>query len=269
MGKGIHPTVVVEQGAQIAEDVEIGPYSVIGPNVSIGAGSKLGPHVVIEGYTSIGEGNIISQFASIGGAPQDLKYQGEPSTLKIGNRNIIREYVTIHPGTRTGTMTTIVGDQNLFMASSHVGHDSRIGNRCIFANSVALAGHVQIENAVILGGLVGVHQFTRIGELAMASAGSKIGADVPPYCFAQGDRARLRGVNVVGLKRAGYTSQQVMAVRKVYKILFGNIGDPRKKIDQLPEELRADTVVSKLLDFILSDEGRGMSIPARKLEKEA
>ena len=208
MSDCIHPTAIIDPAAEIGPEVEIGPYSVIGPHVQLGSQCRIGPHVVIEGHTTLGEQCQISQFASLGAPPQDLKYKGEPSTLVIGRRNVIREYVTLQPGTASGHMTTTIGDENLFMASSHVAHDGIVGNRNVFANSVALGGHVTIGNSVILGGLVGIHQFVRIGDFAFISGGTLVGEDVPPYCFGQfgqTPRGALRGVNTIGLKRAGFS----------------------------------------------------------------
>ena len=184
--KSIHSTAIVSRSAEIAKDVQVGPYSVIGPNVKIDSGTWVGAHVVVEGHTTIGKNNRLFQFASVGSAPQDLKYKGEPTLLIIGNSNIIREYVTIQPGTIQANGKTVVGDGNLFMASSHVGHDSIVGNGNVFANNVALAGHVTIQNKVIIGGMVGIHQFCTIGDHAMLSGGSMVVKDIPPYCIAQG-----------------------------------------------------------------------------------
>ncbi|MEJ2698222.1 MAG: acyl-ACP--UDP-N-acetylglucosamine O-acyltransferase, partial [Desulfuromonadales bacterium] len=191
----IHETAIVQAGAKIDESVEIGPYAIIGENVAIGAGTTVGPHAVIEGITEIGRDNRIFQFASIGAAPQDLKYQGEETRLRIGDRNTIREFVTIHRGTDSGGGETVIGHEGLFMAYSHVAHDSRVGNRVILANGATLAGHVQVDDFAILGGLSAAHQFTRIGCHAMISGGTMVAQDIPPYSIAQGDRARTIGIN--------------------------------------------------------------------------
>jgi UDP-N-acetylglucosamine acyltransferase len=216
----IHPTAIIESGAQIGEGTTVGPYSIIGANVVLGRNNRVGPHVVIEGHTAIGESNQIFQFASIGAAPQDLKFKGEASRLVIGDRNIIREFCTLQPGTTGGGMLTQVGDANLFMANTHVGHDTFVGNRCVFANSAALAGHVTIANGVIVGGLSGIHQFVRIGDVAMIAAGAMVSQDVPPYCMAQGDRAKIHGLNRIGLERNGGTREDLAALRSLYRTIF-------------------------------------------------
>ena len=201
----VHPTAVVHPGARLHETVEVGPYAVIGEKVTIGEGTRVGPHVVIDGRTTIGARNRIFPFASVGGAPQDLKYAGEDTQLIIGDGNTLRESTTLNIGTAGGGGVTRVGNNNLFMAYSHVAHDCVVGNGCVVANSVALAGHVVLEDSVILGGLSAVHQFTRLGKHSFIAGGSMVVMDVAPYCTAQGDRAELAGLNVVGLQRHGFT----------------------------------------------------------------
>ena len=263
MPSEIHQTAIVHPQAVVAKDVTIGAYSIIGPNVSIGENTWVGPHVVIEGHTTIGANNKIFQFASIGSAPQDLKFSGEPSTVVIGSNNIIREYVTIQPGTRGGLMTTKVGDKNLFMACSHVGHDCIVGSGNVFANSVGLAGHVEIMNFAVLGGMVGVHQFCRIGNYAMVSGGAKVGHDIPPYCIGQGDRCYLRGVNVLALRRAQLSDNQIRTVRRVYRALFLSLGSLEQKISELSEDLKSDPVIKVLIEFCLTTH-RGVTTCRRK-----
>lgn len=245
----VHPTAIVDEKAELGVDVKIGPYSIIGPDVKIGDRSCIGPHVVIEGRTELGEQNEVFQFASLGARPQDLKYRGEPSTLVIGAHNIIREYVTIQPGTEHGHMTTKVGNNNLFMAYSHVGHDCFVGNHNVFANSSAMAGHVTVFDGVILGGLVGVHQFCRIGSMAMLSGGTMVGHDVPPYCIAQGDRAFLRGLNLIGLQRAGFSNEDISALKRAFRLMFSSRGHLHGRPD-LPADLAANPRVQVMLDFI-------------------
>lgn len=266
MSTEIHPTAVIDASAELAADVSVGPFSVIGPNVQIGRGTRVGSHVVIEGHTSIGERCEIFQFASVGARPQDLKYRGEPSTLIIGNGNVIREYVTLQPGTEGGKMTTTIGEGNLFMACSHVGHDCVVGDRNILANSVALAGHVTIHNNVILGGMVGVHQFVRIGNHAFLGGGSMVGQDIAPYCFGQGDRCHLRGVNLVGLQRAGMSSEEVTAIKKAYRHFFSVPGGVTGKLNTLPQELAELPVVEVMTKFIRESE-RGLAQPHRNVSQ--
>ncbi|MDH3444884.1 MAG: acyl-ACP--UDP-N-acetylglucosamine O-acyltransferase, partial [Deltaproteobacteria bacterium] len=200
----LHATAVVDRKAEIDADVDIGPYCVIGPGVKIGKGTKLKSHVVVEGRTTLGEENVIFPFATVGMIPQDLKYKGEPSELLIGDRNTIREYASLNPGTLGGGMVTRIGNQNLLMMYCHIAHDCILGNGNVIANGATLGGHVIIENYVIVGGLVGIHQFVKIGSGAILGAGSMVSKDVPPFCNATGDRARLRGLNLEGLRRRGF-----------------------------------------------------------------
>lgn len=260
----IHPTAIVDQNAVIGEGVQIGAYSIIGPNVSLGDNCWIGPHVVIEGHTTIGEATRIFQFASVGSEPQDLKFHGEPSKLIVGKRNTVREFVTLQPGTEGGGMLTQIGDGNLFMANTHVGHDCIVGNGNIFANSAALSGHVTIMNNVIVGGLAGIHQFVRIGSHAFISGGAMVRSDVPPYCFGQGDTCQLRGVNALGLERHGFSKEQIMSVRKAYRHFFSSIGGMQEKIDSLPSELADEPKIQTLIDFI-EGSSRGICNPAKSV----
>jgi UDP-N-acetylglucosamine acyltransferase len=254
----VHPTAVVHPGARLHETVEVGPYSVIGEKVTIGAGTRVGPHVVIEGRTTIGERNRIFQFASVGGAPQDLKYAGEDTQLIIGDGNTLRESVTLNIGTVGGGGVTRVGNNNLFMAYSHVAHDCVVGNGCIIANSVALAGHVQLEDSVILGGLSAVHQFTRLGKHAFIAGGSMVVMDVPPYCTAQGDRAELAGLNVVGLQRHGFSEEQIGRIKEAYKILFRSKLQLAEALERLKAEMGGQSEIDYLVDFV-SQSKRGLT----------
>jgi UDP-N-acetylglucosamine acyltransferase len=216
----IHASAVVDSKAEIAGDVEIGPYSVIGPNVKIGAGSKIGSHSVIEGYTTIGQENTIAHFAAIGGAPQDMKYRGEPTQLMIGDRNTIREFTTIHTGTSQDEGITRIGDDNWIMAYVHIAHDCQIGNHTIFSSNAQIAGHVQVKDWAIMGGMSGVHQFVRIGQHAMLGGASALVQDIPPFVIAAGDKASPHGINVEGLKRRGFSSETISALRLAYKVLY-------------------------------------------------
>ena len=254
----VHPTAVVHPGARLHETVEVGPYSVIGEKVTIGAGTRVAPHVVIEGRTTIGERNRIFQFASVGGAPQDLKYAGEDTQLIIGDGNTLRESVTMNIGTVGGGGVTRVGNNNLFMAYSHVAHDCVVGNGCVIANGVALAGHVQLEDSVILGGLSAVHQFTRLGKHAFIAGGSMVVMDVPPYCTAQGDRAELAGLNVVGLQRHGFSEEQIGRIKEAYKILFRSKLQLAEAMDRLKAEMGGQSEIDYLVDFV-SQSKRGLT----------
>lgn len=246
----IHETALVDARAELEHDVEIGPYCLIGPKVKIGKGTKIKSHVVIEGHTTLGEGNQIFQFATIGSVPQDLKYKGEPSQLVIGNFNTIREYVSLNPGTAGGGMITRVGDRNLLMMYCHIAHDCILGNHNIIANGATLGGHVVIEDYVIVGGLVGIHQFVTVGTSAILGAGSMVSKDIPPYCNATGDRARLRGLNLEGLKRRGFRPEQIEALKKAYRILFRSKLRLPEACKKIREEIRASSEVDRLLAFI-------------------
>ncbi len=246
----IHPTAVIAAGAELASDVEVGPYAVIGPHVRIGPGSWLGPHAVVEGRTTLGARTRVFQFASVGAPPQDLKYRGEPSTLELGDDNTIREYVTLQPGTTEGGLVTRIGSGCLFMASAHVGHDCRVGDHVILANGAALGGHVVVEDYAIVGALAGVHQFVRIGESALCAAGAMVSLDVPPFCIAAGDRARLYGLNTVGLRRRGISRESRAALKHAYRLLFQGEQSWRRRIDAVRGELGGVPEVARLLAFL-------------------
>ena len=216
----IHATAIVDAQASIADDVEIGAYSVIGAGVEIGAGTVVGPHVVVMGPTRIGRDNRIFQFASVGEAPQDKKYQGEPTWLEIGDRNVIREYVTLNRGTVDGNGKTVIGSDNLFMAYSHVAHDCIVGDHTIFANAASLSGHVEVGDHAILGGFTSVHQFTQIGGRAFCGLGSVVTQDIPPFSTAAGNRARVVGINKEGLKRRGFSPELIRALHKSFRELL-------------------------------------------------
>jgi UDP-N-acetylglucosamine acyltransferase len=249
-GRRIHPTATVAPGAVIADDVVVEAYAVVGPDVRIGLASWIGPHAVVEGRTTLGERNRIFQFASVGAAPQDLKYAGEPSTLELGDDNIVREFASISPGTAGGGMVTRIGSGCLFMVSSHVGHDCRVGDHVILANGAALGGHVVVEDHAIIGGLAGVHQFVRVGESALCAAGSMVSMDVPPFCTVAGDRARLHGLNVVGLRRRGFPGPVVAALKHAYRTLF-QAGAPRRAgLARVRADVGHPPEVDRLLDFV-------------------
>ena len=254
----IHETAIVHPGATLAENVDIGPFAVIGEHVSIGSGTWVGPHTVIEGWTDIGQDNKIYQFASIGADPQDLKFAGEQSTLRIGDRNKIREFVTIHRGTEDGGGETIIGSDCLFMAYTHVAHDCRIGNQVILANAATLAGHVEIMDYAILGGLSAVHQFVRIGEHVMASGGSMINQDIPPYTIAQGDRAKTVGINSLGLKRRGFSEEAIRGIKNSYKLVYRADLKQDEALKKIVEQYASIPEVMLFVDFIKGSE-RGLA----------
>lgn len=248
----IHPTAVVDPRAELADDVEIGPYAVIEAEVALGPRVVVGPHCVITGPTTIGEDTRLFPHVVLGADPQDKKYRGERSALSIGAKNVFREFSTANRGTPGGTGTTRIGDRNLFMAYSHVAHDCEVGSGCVFANSVALAGHVHIADGAVLGGLVGVHQFTRVGRFAMLGGGAMAAQDVPPFTLAQGDRARLFGLNVIGLRRAGFTLAAIQALRSAYRELFQQGMPLRLALDQVREVYQDVPEVQELVAFIAS-----------------
>jgi len=216
----IHPTAVIDPSAKLADSVEVGAYSIIGADVEIGDKTWIGPHVVIQGPTIIGVENKLFQFSSIGEVPQDKKYHGEVSYLKIGDRNTIREFATINRGTEDGGGTTCIGDDNWLMAYIHIAHDCQIGNNTIFANNASLAGHAIIEDFVILGGFTLVHQFCKIGQHAFCGMGSAISKDVPPYLMVNGSPAHAHGLNSEGIKRKGFSKDSMKALREAYKIIY-------------------------------------------------
>lgn len=243
----VHPTAVVAESAVVGDGSRIGPYCVIGADVTIGRDCEIGPHAVLEGPTRIGNGNRIFQFASIGAAPQDTKYRGEPTRLEIGDRNVFREGVTAHRGTAGGSGVTRIGSDGLYMAYSHVAHDCELGNHVVMANGAALAGHVTIEDYAIVGGLVAIHQHTRIGESAMLGGGAMVVMDIVPFCTAVGDRARLAGVNVVGIKRRGFDDAAVRAVRAAYRLLFQS----KLKLEDALARIRAEHAGSPEVDRMI------------------
>lgn len=216
----IHPSAVIDSAAQIDATVSVGPYAVIGAQVRVGAGTTIGAHAVLEGCTTIGSDNRIFQFASVGAAPQDKKYAGEPTELVIGDRNTIREFCTLNTGTAQDRAVTTVGDDNWIMAYVHIAHDCRVGNSIVLANSVTLAGHVQIDDFAIIGGLTGIHQFTRVGAYVMAGFASHISQDVPPFMMVDGNPLSVRGLNLEGLRRRGFSAGRVATVKQMHRLLY-------------------------------------------------
>lgn len=246
----IHKTAVVSSKAELENDVVIGPYCIIGDNVKIGKGTKIISNVNIEGITEIGENCTIFPFTIIGFPPQDLKYKGEPTGVKIGNNNTIREYVTIHRASVSGDGWTSLGNNNFIMAYVHIAHDCKIGNSVIMANLATLAGHVMVEDFVFIGGLVAVHQFTRIGAYAMVGGFSGVGQDIPPFTMASGPRAKLYGLNSVGLKRRGFSDETLNMLKKAYKILFRDKLSLKEALSKVKKELPQIPEIIHLLEFI-------------------
>ncbi|MDD5475755.1 MAG: acyl-ACP--UDP-N-acetylglucosamine O-acyltransferase [Syntrophales bacterium] len=250
----IHPSAVISPEAAIADGVEIGPYSVVGAEVSIGENTRIGPHVVIEGPTEIGTGCSIFQFASIGAEPQDLKYRGEKCKVVIGNNNIIRECVTIHRGTAADIGMTILGDNNLIMAYCHVAHNCSLGNNIVMANAANLAGHITVEDYVTIGGMTGIHQFCSIGRNSMIGGASAVASDVPPYVIVSGNRAKLYGLNLIGLERRGFRPEAIKALKEAYRILFRSSLLLRDAIGKIKNEMELTSEVSNLLEFVEKSE---------------
>lgn len=253
----IHPTAIVDPTAKIADDVEVGPWTYIGPHVEIGAGSVIASHVVIKGPTRIGCRNRIYQFSSIGEDTPDLKYQGEPTWLVIGDDNVIREGVTIHRGTVQDRNETTIGDHNLIMAYAHIGHDSIIGNHCILVNNASLAGHVRVDDWVILGGYSLVHQFCQVGTHSFSGMATAIGKDVPAYVMVFGSPAEAKNINVEGLKRRGFSPEVIATLRRAYKLIYRQGLTTEQALQQL-EPMRADCAELTPLIDSLRNSSRGI-----------
>jgi UDP-N-acetylglucosamine acyltransferase len=246
----IDARAVISPQADIAADVDIGPFTVIGPEVSIGAGTWIGPHVVIKGPARIGAGNKIFQFASVGEVPQDKKYQGEVTRLEIGDRNVIREFVTINRGTQQGGGVTRIGDGNLFMAYVHVAHDCQIGNHTVLANCATLGGHVELGDYAFLGGLSAVHQFCKLGESCFIANNTAVTRDVPPYVMAVGQPAEPHSINVVGLERRGFTPDQLLNIRRAYKVLYRSSLKLQEALEELDKAAETQAEIRPFVDFI-------------------
>jgi UDP-N-acetylglucosamine acyltransferase len=253
----IHPTAVIHPSARLDPSVEVGPGAIIGPETVIGPGCLIGPHCVVE-HATLGRENRLIAACYVGTPPQDLKYKGEPTRLIMGDRNTVREGATLHRGT-TATGETRIGSGCLFMAVCHVGHDCRGGNGVIVANATGLAGHADIADGVILSTMIGVHQFTRIGRLAMISAGSMVGKDIPPFCMVQGDRARLRGLNTIGLRRAGFQPDVIRALKNAYVAIFQS----GLRLEEAAAKLRAEAPRPEVVEFLdfISQGKRGITRP--------
>jgi UDP-N-acetylglucosamine acyltransferase len=257
----VHRTAVVEDGARLGAGVRIGPFCHVGSDVVLGDGVELVSHVVVAGATKIGARTRVFPFASIGHQPQDLKYHGEASTLSIGSDCIIREGVTMNPGTEAGGLATIIGNRCAFLANSHVAHDCHVGDNVIFSNNVMLAGHCRIGDFAILGGGSGIHQFVRIGAQAIIQGLAAVGEDVIPYGMAAGNRAYLAGLNLIGLKRRGFTRDQIHDLRRAYRLLFAPEGTLKERVEDVALEFASHPEVHFILDFIREAEDRAICVP--------
>jgi UDP-N-acetylglucosamine acyltransferase len=257
----IHPTACVERAAEIAEDVEIGPYCVVGPHVTIGPGCRLLAHVHVTGHTSLGAGTRIYPFASLGTPPQSIRYRGGPTRLVVGRQCDIREAVTMNIGTEDGGGVTEVGERGFYMANSHVGHDCRVGREVMFANGATLGGHCIIGDYVFIGGLSAVHQFSRIGSHAMIAGLTGVRADIIPFGFCIGSVGQLAGLNAIGMKRRKLSPQSIHAVRKAYRMLFFGEGTFASRIDVVEAELGADAAVAAILAFVREGGSRPLCHP--------
>ena len=262
MSANIHPTAIIHEGAQLHPSVTVGAYSIIGPDVSIGAGTCVGPHCVIEGHTSIGGDNHIFQFASLGAQPQDKKYAGEPTRLAIGNRNTIREFCTFNTGTSQDAGVTRIGDDNWIMAYVHIAHDCVVGNNTILANNATLAGHVHLGDWVILGGLTGVHQFVKIGAHAMAGFASRVAQDVPPFMMIEGNPLAVRGFNLEGVRRRGFSPERLKAVKQMHRLLYRQgltLEDAMQAMAALLQEMPEAAQDIALMQSFLAASTRGIA----------
>jgi len=257
----IHKSAIIDKSAEIGDGCSIGAYSVIGPGVKLGAKVRIHTHVVVTGRTTIGAATEIFPFASIGHQPQDLKYKGEASTLTIGAKCIIREGVTMNPGTEGGGMTTAIGDRCAFLANSHVGHDCHVGNDVIFSNNVMLAGHANIGDFVIIGGGAGVIQFARVGAHSFVGAMSGLENDLIPYGMAIGNRAHLSGLNIVGLQRRGFARADIHSLRRAYRLLFADEGTLMERVEDVSTEFKDHPAVTEIVTFIRAGGKRSLCTP--------
>ncbi len=261
MAVEIHPTAIVESGAKLGEHVTIGPYCCVGPEVELGDEVSLVAHVVVSGRTKIGEKTRIYPFASIGHPPQDLKFGGESSELIIGSHNVLREHVTMNPGTAGGGLLTRVGNHCLFMIATHVAHDCVVGDHVVMANNGTLGGHVKLGDYAIIGGLSAVHQYVRIGKHAMVGGMSGVENDVIPYGSVMGNRAHLSGLNIVGLKRRAFSRDAIHTLRNAYRLLFAEEGTMAERITDVSELFKDNEAVQEIIAFIQSDSSRSICQP--------
>jgi UDP-N-acetylglucosamine acyltransferase len=261
MNAVIHPMAVVDKSAELGRDVEIGPGCVIGPNVRIGDASKLIAHVFIESHTELGNNNTVFPFVGLGGAPQDLSYKGEPTRLVIGDNNVIREHATLHRGTARGRSVTTIGNDCLIMGNCHVAHDCKVGNNVIMAQTATIGGHVQVGDFAFLGGLSGVHQHGRVGRHAFVGASALMTTDLIPFGSAIGNHAHLGGLNVVGLKRRGFSRDQIHDLRAAYRLLFAEEGTFQERIEDCALTYADNPEVMEIVDFIRADAARPLCMP--------
>ncbi len=264
----IHPSAVIERGAKVHESVEIGPFCVVGANVVLHENVRLINHVCVDGHTTIGKDTVVYPFASLGQPPQSLAYKGEPTELVIGANNIIREHVTMNPGTAKGGAMTRVGDNCMFMADSHVAHDCNVGSNCVFANNAMVGGHVVIEDFVWLGGGAAVHQFSRIGKHAFVGGMAGLEGDLIPYGSVMGNRAYLAGLNLVGLKRRSFTRDQIHELRNAYRLLFAQEGTFQERLADVAELFANNQEVMDIVNFIRSGGNRPLCMPNRESRAE-
>jgi len=266
--KMIHPSAVISPKAKLADGVSVGPFSVITDNAVIGANTKIGSHCVVDGYTTIGKNCEIFTGAVVGSRPQDLKFKGEKVVLEIGDNNIIREYCTLNPGTAEGGGKTMMGNDNLLMAYSHIAHDCRVGSGCVLANNATLAGHVSIEDRAVIGGLVAIHQFVRIGMLAIIGGCSKVVQDIPPFSTCDGHPARVYGLNLIGLRRKGISHDSIKKIDQAFKVIFNSGLSPKHALVRVEKEIEKTEEVIYLINFVKSSE-RGLTRSAVKHRESA
>lgn len=265
MSVQVHPTSIIADGAVLGDGVVIGPFCTVGPNVRLGAGTRLVSHIVVDGHTELGSGNTVYPFAMLGGPPQHTAYKGEPTQLVIGDRNIVREHATMNVGTVTGGGVTSVGSDGLYMIESHVGHDCKVGDNVILTKQATLGGHCQIGDFVIVGGLAAVHQFTRVGRHAMIGGLAAVVKDVIPYGSVWGNHAHLEGLNLVGLKRRGFSRETINTMRAAYRMLFADEGTFQERLDDTIETYAGSEEVREIIDFIRADGSRPLCLPEREV----
>jgi UDP-N-acetylglucosamine acyltransferase len=246
----IHPTAIVEAGAELGIGVEIGPYAIIGPKVKVGDHSTISSHAVLSGRTRLGARNRVSPFATLGTTPQDLKYKGEDAELICGDDNMFREYSNVSIGTEGGGGKTVIGNRNLFMMNTHIAHDCIVGSSCILANGATLAGHIEVDDKAVIGGLAAIHQFVKIGTLAMLGGGSMVSQDIPPYVMVAGNHARPTGINKLGLQRAGFSTETISSIRKIYRTLYQSSLTIDEAKTQLESSISETSEAKTFLSFL-------------------